>query len=242
MKRTATIMLVILLAGCAKENRWDCFKSYGDEITEERILDPFHSVHVKDRVDVEFHRDSIYRVEVRFGENIIEHIESRVEAGELHISNVATCNWVRDLSKRPLVRIYAPDLSYFENRCSGDIHFADTLYTDKFRYEQWESNGNVTLLLNTDFTEIQMHVGYCDVTVYGRTSVAELYSLSNGRLNARGFISPVTLSNNSSIQNIKLYAGEYLYAEVNGSGSIFYVGDPEVIDTSISGSGTVESL
>jgi len=236
--RTALIISIFLIAsGCAKENRWDCFKSYGDKTTEQRILGEFNSVFLESNLDVEYHYSPDHRVDVVFGDNIIEHIKTEVENGELRVSNETTCNWVRDLSKRPVVKIYAPTLLYMENRCSGDITFADTLRSSEFVYEQWECNGVANFLVENDLTAIIMHVGYCDVTVSGVTAQAELYSAAAGRLRARNLISPVTLSNNSSIQDLELYASDYLYAEINLQGNIKYAGNPDFIESELNGSG-----
>ncbi len=242
MRQTVVILLSLLICGCAKENRWDCFKSYGDEVTETRSISAFDAVFIDQRVDFEYRYSDNYLVEVIFGENIIEHIKTKVEEGSLQITNDATCNWVRDLSKKPLVRVYAPRFSYMENRASGDIEFVDTLVTETFTYEQWESNGVTTLKLNNNLSQIIMHVGFTDVTVIGETDRAELYSAATGRLNARDLISPITLTNNSSIQDIQLFASEYLYGEINERGSIFYAGDPPEIDANVSGSGVLEPL
>jgi hypothetical protein len=237
MRRIFVIFIFLITAGCGKENRWDCFKSYGDEITESRSIGDFDSVFLESNIDIEYRYADDYRVEVVFGENIIEHIKTKVESGALKISNEATCNWVRDLSKRPLIKIFAPTLSYMENRCSGDITFFDTLHSNEFVYEQWESNGVANFLVENDLTVITMHVGFCEVTIKGITAQAELYSASTGRLRAKHLISPVTLSNNSSVQDIELYASDYLYAEINLGGNIKYAGEPGTIDQNISGSG-----
>jgi len=242
MRRFIIISLFIITSGCAKENRWDCFKSYGEKTTESRDIGEFDSIFLTSNLDVEYRYSTDFKVEVVFGDNIIEHIKTDVENRELKISNETTCNWVRDLSKRPLVRIYAPTISYMENRCSGDITFVDTLRSEEFMYEQWESNGVANFLVQNQLTAIIMHVGYCDVTVSGSTSQAELYSASVGRLRARNLISPVTLSNNTSIQDIELYATDYLYAEINLYGDIKYDGEPEVIDENISGEGKLLPL
>lgn len=237
MRKVLIIAIFLITAGCAKENRWDCFKSYGDKKTEQRFLGEFDSIFLKSNLDVEYHYSPEHRVEVVFGDNIIEHIKTEVENGELRLSNETTCNWVRDLSKRPLVKVYAPTLSYMENRCSGDITFVDTLRSGEFIYEQWECNGVANFLVENELTAIIMHVGYCDVTVSGNTGQAELYSAAAGRLRARNLISPITLSNNSSFQDLELYASEYLYAEINFGGDIKYAGAPQTIDENIKGSG-----
>lgn len=242
MRRLLIISLFLVTAGCAKENRWDCFKSYGDKTTESRVLGEFDAIFLESNIDVEYHFSTDFRVEVVFGENIIEHIKTKVENRELKLSNETTCNWVRDLSKRPLIKIYAPTISYMENRCSGDITFIDTLRSSEFIYEQWECNGVANLLVENDLTVITMHVGYCDVNVGGNTAKAELYSASVGRLRARNLISPITLSNNSSIQDMELFASDYLYAEINLNGDIKYAGEPLAIDENISGTGKLSPL
>jgi hypothetical protein len=242
MKRVIIISLFLITAACGKENRWDCFKSYGDKTTEIRTPGEFDSIFLESNIDVEYLYSTDFRIEVVFGDNIIGHIKTDVENGELKISNETTCNWVRDLSKRPLVKIYAPTLSYMENRCSGDITFIDTLRSDEFIYDQWECNGVANILVDNDRTVIKMHVGYCDVTISGQTDQAEFYSASVGRLGARNLISPITLSNNTSIQDMEVYAADYLYAEINLNGDIRYAGEPEEIDENISGSGILSPL
>jgi hypothetical protein len=191
---------------------------------------------------MEYYFSPDYRVEVIFGENIIDHVKTEIKNGELRISNDAKCNWVRDLSKHPLIRVYAPSFNRLENRCSGDITFKDTLKSEQFHYDQWECNGVAILLLENALTAISMHVGYCDVFANGTTNQAELYTAAAGRLRASRLISPVTLTNNSSFQNMEVYAEDYLYAEINESGNTKYAGEPEEIDSVISGSGNLQEL
>ncbi|MCH2214525.1 MAG: DUF2807 domain-containing protein [Flavobacteriales bacterium] len=242
MKKVFYIVFLLICTGCAKENRWDCFKSLGDERIENRKLDSFSKVFVEDRVDIEYYHSENYRVEVIFGENIIDLIKTKVENEELTISNSSTCNFVRDLSKHPVVKIYAPTFNYLENRCSGDITFRDTLRSSSFTYEQWESNGVATFLLKNELTKITMHVGFCEVIVKGHTDQSELYSAAVGKLQAENLISPQAFVNNTSIQDIAVYAENYLYGEVNDRGNIKYGGDPINIEKVLNGEGNLIPL
>lgn len=243
MRRSVYILFVgLLLLGCSKENRWDCFTSLGSIKSEFREVGEFHSIYISDRIDLEYRRSEDYRVEVIFGENILKHIKTDVSDGALTISNDARCNWVRDLSEHPLVRISAPSFDYFENRSTGDITFIDTLETVAFKYEQWESNGVAKLKVKNQETELVMHVGYCEIEIEGITELAQLYSAAVGKLKASKLQSPVTLANNAAIQEMRLFASEYLFAAINSSGDILYDGDPELIETDIVGSGSVSPL
>jgi hypothetical protein len=243
MKKYLIISILgLLFFGCAKDNRWDCFTSYGHKKTEVRQLSEFSAIFLSDRIDMEYYQADDYRVEVVFGDNVIKHINTEVKDGELRISNDATCNWVRDLSKHPLVKVFAPSFTYIENRSAGDITFRDTLEAVDFKYEQWESNGVASLLVENETTEIVMHVGFCEVEARGISEQVGLYSAAVGELDASNLITPVTLANNSSIQPMRLYASDYLYAEINARGDIRYAGEPQAIETAGAGTGNLTPL
>ncbi len=227
----------ICITGCNKEDGWDCLKSFGDDVSEIRHPGNFDQIFLTGKVDLDYrYSDSCY-VEVFFGENIIHHIETRLEGNSLYIANTAKCNWVRTLKKIPLVVVYAPTLSYLENTSSATITMHDTLISNDFLYEQRGSNGNVKLLLNTDSASIWAHTGYTGIIVSGRTNYAGLYNASVGILNASRLNSNITVVNNSSLQDLPCIANDYLFGEINLSGNILYWGDPENVDASINGSG-----
>jgi len=242
MKKFIYVGICLLFWGCAKENRWDCFKSYGKQKTESRLLGSFDSVIVEDRIDLEYYYSSEQRLEVVFGENIIDLIKTEVQETVLKISNQTTCNFVRDKSRHPLVRIYSPSLSYLENRSSGDITFKDTLKGNQFVYEQWESNGVASLLVNNNITKVIMHIGFCEVIVRGSTEQSELFSAAFGKLDAKDLIANIALTNNSSVQDMTVYASEYLFAEINSRGDIRYKGEPDTVEKNRKGSGKVVSF
>ncbi len=236
------IILSLIWMGCAKENQWDCTKSYGDEITEEREIPAFTGIFTSDRVDILYRYSAAYSLEVRFGENIIHHIKTEVVDGTLEISNDAKCNWVRDLTKIPEVTVYAPFFDAIENRGTGDITFVDTLMTDRFDYNQWESNGNVHFILKVNDAHIYMHTGNNRVDVFGLSNNANLYSACSGKMFAAELIAPITFVNNSSIQPMEIYSGEYLYGAIYSRGDILYKGQPAQIDSEIQGSGRIRPL
>ena len=233
------IIFSLILSGCNNEDSWDCLKSFGDDVSEIRYPGNFHQVFLTDKVDMDYrYSDSCY-VEVFFGENIIHHIETRIDGNSLYIANTATCNWVRTLKKIPLVVVYAPTLSYLENTSSATITMRDTLRSHDFLYEQRGSNGNAHLLLKTDSARVYAHTGYTGISVSGRSTFSGLYNASVGKLDASLLNSDITIVNNTSLQDLPCVANTYLFGEINLSGNILYSGDPENIDTSINGTGQV---
>lgn len=242
MKAVSLIIVLALLAGCEKDNQWDCFTSYGEDMAETRNLEPFTEIYTDDKIDIIYRYSDSYSVDVHFGDKVIKHIETSVSNQSLKITNNAKCNWVRDLSKKPKVIVYAPAFSLLENHGVGDIVFEDTLHTEEFTYDQWHSNGSVVLILNVNLSRIIMNTGASDVLVTGFSDESRAYSSCSGKLDAAGLKSDVTLVNNSSIQDMKVHAGSYLFGKITKSGDIKYAGEPSAIDTDILGTGTVHPL
>jgi hypothetical protein len=230
---------ILLISGCAKDNRWDCFTGMGDMHTEVRELPAFDAIFTEDRIDFEYRYDSNYRIEVTFGENLLEHIHTEVVGNELRLGNDARCNWVRDLSKLPSVTLYAPHFSRFENRGNGEVVFKDTLRSSYFIYEEFEGNGDVSLLLHCDEVDIFQHTGRCRVLAKGQSDLVRMYSSGVGQLDGSALLSTSTLVNNSSFQDIRVNSSGYLFALITKQGDVCYTGSPTTLDINAEGSGQV---
>lgn len=239
MRHFLTAWVILVVCGCTDHNEWDCLKSMGTETSEIRHTGNFEKVFMSDRINVSYRYSDTCYVEVKFGKNIIDRVKTRADNHILNISNTATCNWVRDLKKVPLVIIYAPSLMYISNASSANLMFEDTLTANDFWYEQYSSNGEVNLLLNNKKTRIYAHTGYSDIQVAGKTHHAGLYNASVGKMDATQLVADTAIVNNTSLQDLKCTATTYLFGEINLSGNILYRGNPTVVETSINGSGSV---
>jgi hypothetical protein len=242
MKNTSLILFVLFCAGCAKENQWDCFTSFGDDTTELRTLTPFTGVYTDDKIDIVYRYSLSYSAEVSFGDKVIKHVETKVDGGSLQITNNAKCNWVRNLSKKPKVVIYAPSFDLLENHGVGNITFEDTLRTEHFTYDQWNSNGSVDLLIDASYARFIVNTGVSAVNVVGSADEIRIYSAGSGKFDSRRLIGGVTLVNNSSNQDIKVFTGSYLFGKITKSGDIKYLGSPSTIDSDITGTGVIVPL
>lgn len=243
MKRTLHIALLIFIGtfhlGCDKSDGWDCFKKAGSTITETRQTGEFLSVYAEGKLNVKYRYAESCFVQVTFGENIIADIETNVDGDRLYISNETKCNWTRDMSKTAKVTIYAPTLSLFENQISGDIQFADTLYSDLFQYDHWEANGEVSMVINANTVKISAHTGYANILAKGVCENLTLFSGAVCIFDTHDLKSASALVNNTSTYDISCFSNGYLYGSINLSGDIVYSGSPNQIDTNIQGSGEV---
>lgn len=240
MKRLIVILSLLCIAtACDRDHGWNCTRSLGDEIKDTRYPGHFTRLYTYNKVNVNYYYADSCFVEVTYGENIIDQIETSVEGNTLKIANNSTCNLVRNLSIVPEVNVFAPTIEYIENRSAADITTHDTLRAGYFQYQQFKANGNVKLKLRTDTAEIFAHTGYTEITLSGSTYKCALYSAATGKLDASRLSAVNTFVNNASIQDISCVAHNYLYAVVNLSGNIRYSGTPGMVETSINGSGRV---
>ncbi len=242
MKQLGLIILSflsLLFLGCDKDSGWNCGRKLGETIVQDRSVIPFHSVRAEGKINLIFKYADTSTVSVKYGKNMIDEITTEVVDGVLNITDETSCNWVRDLSKVPVVTILTDSLKLFENRLSGDVTFQDTIKSIVFTYDQWDSNGKFHVVVDAVITRCWAQTGYGDLTIIGRTKTAELYCGSSTRYNALGLKSQTTLVNNSSNLDILCNAENYIYGELNENGNIIYTGDPETVESGGNGSGQI---
>ncbi len=236
------LCITLLFSACDEDAGWDCLKSYGDDTTEIRFTAAFSEVNIEDNLRITYHRDSAYRVEVRFGDHLIDKVETEVREGVLYLSNTARCNWVRDLSQKPEIAIYAPSLSGITNYGSGILACADTIRTGIFTYNQWDTNGIVNLLIDCNQANIFAHQGFVDLSVAGRCSEANLYSKSNGSFRAAGLQSETVFIRQETFQDMLCFASVAIYGEIFRAGNIRFGGDPATVEVARMGIGAAIPL
>ena len=92
----AVLLIYMLLnEGCKKAGVCDCFKGTGEISTEERQLPTFTSVYVEDNVNLIFVEDTVQKVIVEAGKNLLKNIKTEMIGDQLQIRNINKCNFVR---------------------------------------------------------------------------------------------------------------------------------------------------
>jgi hypothetical protein len=88
-----------------------------------------------------------------------------------------------------------------------------------------------------DTANIASHTGVSDTYVTGTTDVVYLFSQGLGIVNAEGLNANYAFVNNSSLNDVHVRSSNYLFAYLQFSGNIFYLGNPQFIDRDIEGTG-----
>jgi hypothetical protein len=232
--------VIVAFISCNKESAPDCFKRAGQDAQVVRELDFFSRIETKDFIHIELKEWPTFQVEIRGPENILPKIKTAVEDEILFIENENTCNFVRSFNRPITVRIYAPQFTTFIHNGTGDIRIVDTLQGPSFFLENNDAAGIFSGHIECDTLVVISHTGVSDVNISGSVKRLELFSQGLGRMDASALRADVALINNSSINDVSVWAEQYLFAFIGSKGNIFYAPTQADIDPVIEGTGQVE--
>ena len=232
-------LFFIALISCNKENAPDCFKKAGDEITITRTLEHFESIEWRDYLNIELVTSAEQKIELSGPKNVLPKISTEVNEGRLFIENKNTCNVVRSYNRTITVRIYSPDFAQLVNRGQGDVTIIDTLKCIHFGIENHHAAGLISGLVDCDTVKIVSHTGPADITIKGHAQHAEIFSQGIGYVDAGELVATNVLVNNSSINDVKVYPTNYLFAYIGSRGNIYRKSGNYGINREIEGTGSL---
>jgi len=233
------LIFTVLFTSCEKDKFCNCLKGSGSVITEERNIEAFNIIEMNNNVDLIFTPDSIFKLKVTCGKNIIDGISTTVENGRLVIKNNNKCNWLRDLKSRFTVEVSGNGLNELTTYGSGNVNFTDTLYTPFIRIASWDGTGDLDFLINADRTEISIATGPVNIILHGNSINLGAYSGGNGFLFAEDFVSDFSWTTNQGTGDFYLNVSKELKAEIRYTGDIYYSGDPYKITSNVTGTGNL---
>lgn len=243
MKQIKIIIAVIMvLAFVSCEKPPDCFKGTGPLTTQERPTAVINRLELRCNADVIIHPDTINRIKVTAGANLIDKIETEIKDNTLTIRNHNKCNWVRSFNPHIVVEVWTDDLTYIRaDDANGDITFSDTLHVHEFTFDSYASLGKYYLKLDAYVATLALHNGPADFYGTGKITVAYYYSNGYGIMDFRDILTEKIYMNNRGSNDMFVYAEMLLEAKIEYSGNIYYRGNPS-LQSSITGSGKILPL
>jgi len=232
------IVLGFAFFSCKKENCFDCIKSTGKIITQDRNLNSFKSIFVEDKIDVYITQDSIFKVEVEAGQNLQPLIKTIIDGETLRVQNDNKCNWVRGYKHSIKVFIHAPYFKYIENAGVGTTESLNTISQNELSIRT-SNSGDLKLKVNTDKMMISAH-GNGDIYLTGNTIKLESSCVGTNFLYASDLIiSNYAYLYTSSIGNSYVTAPEngLMDVQIARDGNVYYKGNPSQINLNRIGKG-----
>ncbi|MCH2198902.1 MAG: DUF2807 domain-containing protein [Flavobacteriales bacterium] len=226
------LTLLIALTGCM-----NCLEGTGDTVDEDRVVAAFDVIDNRCSADIKIRQlgeGEQAKVFVRCQENLLPHLLTRVESGRLVIDVEGCISTDREME----VYITTPTLSKVVSDGSGSIESQGAIRSKELKVVQ-DGSGNIMLSFNGDVLEID-NDGSGAIRVLGMARELEISNDGSGSINAYELpANEVEVSNDGS-GNVAIHAVDVLSIELSGSGSVQYQGDPQEVETSNSGSGSIE--
>lgn len=234
---TLLMITLLLQAACTKRDVGDCLKSTGKIIREERSAGNIDFIYLQNNINLILTQDSLIRVTVEAGENIIDDIRTEYDQGRFYISNENSCNWVRSYSQPVNVYLNVPSVDSIEYHGSGNITGTGALTGDSIKIDIWEGSGSIQLDIHMGKSRLYFHYGTADLNITGFSGVAYIYAASYGPVHCENMNSKFVYINNRGTNDCFVRATEILEATIEYMGNIYYYGDPKVVISNITGSG-----
>jgi len=233
-------LFLLVLSGCGKSS--DCLTSSGSVIREERHTNPFDSIELQDYVNLILTQDSMDKVEVEAGENVINGISTDVVDNKLIIRNHLQCNWLRSYSKPLNVYVSVRNLEKIYYNSAGNITTTNAITGDNLILDIWGGAGNIDLNLNIGEGFFLMHMGSAYVHLHGTCGVSSLYAGDFGLFRCDDLKTGYSFITNQGSNDCYVNAFHYLDATIASIGNIYYAGNPDSVVMHLKGSGKLIKL
>ena len=246
MKKTI-LYLVILFAipnwMCKKENACDCLKGTGDISNEERALASFSSVEVEDNVNVIFQEDTLQQVTVQAGANLIQNITTDIVEGKLVIKNKNKCNFVRryDIPINVYIHVLRNQIFSIKTMGTGLISNTNSCTNDSIDL-QIESSGDIEFQMGGLCKTYTHQHGAGDLTLKGSCEQLIIYSKGTGFTITDACTNIYTWVYTNTTGKITVQSTALLIAIIDGSGNVYYTGNPNTIQKTENATGKLLPL
>lgn len=173
-------------------------------------------------------------------QNIIVHIECKVENGTLKIATEKGYFLKPSFGKSVIITVPFESLNEVRFAGSGDLKTKNTIKASDFT-AVLAGSGDVTL--DVDAKEVTSKVaGSGNMILKGKANQLNCNVAGSGDLDAFALESNNVDSSVTGSGNCKVTCSDLLQAKVAGSGNIDYKGDPKKKETKVVGSGSISKV
>lgn len=236
-------LALIHLFSCKKPEERRCFKSNGDESMQEILFDnTFDTLYLEDDLEYEIVPDTLHKVTLLGGTNLLNHIAIKNNNGRLTVANNNRCNFLRDISNRVRVQIHVETLHYLDYSGTTSLTFLDTLHSGELRVYNRDGAGTMTILADVSYLEVVIKHGWGDFYVAGTAGNTYLACNTNSFCDARLLRTQLNLNVLSMTQGDMLVNANNVdfTARIKRGGNILYWGEPEVLTRVNEGEGRLK--
>lgn len=232
-------ILMVGLLSCKKASDRACFKSTGELVSKELALGEFNRLELHPHIEYELIQDSLDKLVITGGENVVNFIEYSLQDKLLMIKNTNRCPFFRDAKKVIKVEIHFTDLINLHYEGSERIYSKDTLQTPYFTLTVRDGAGPVNLKLNSIVVMADIVHGWGDYTLEGKTQIAKIGARSNGFCDTRKLVvtDSIYVASETSGDMYVNTGNLPIYGFIKSIGNVYYTGEPPAVEVVESGQG-----
>ncbi len=182
-----------------------------------------------------------YRVEVDGDEEALEDADIYVRGNTLVIDSDDDWSWFGGNDSDDLVvNVTAKKIEGLKVSGSGKLIVKNTISTEEL-YLAVSGSGRMELAAKAKETEVGIS-GSGKIYLKGSGETMSVKISGSGRIKAEDFSVKECKASISGSGSCEITVEDKIDARISGSGSIYYKGDPEHVNTSASGSGKVRKM
>lgn len=222
MKKYLFIILVILTS-CN-----DALFDAGDIITKEFKLDEFNEIYINDVFDVCLIQDTVYKITVEGGANLIPNITFNLNERILNIDDNNTARWSRKY-ERIQINLHFINFERITLQEPSLVYSTDTI-----------TFNNILIHALADFSDLDLIIKANKLHFANSSSSGGLYKIKgetekftawvrgSGQLQADNFKSKSIYLRNSTMGDCYIHAEDELTVTFENTGLIYYKGNPQI--------------
>ena len=234
-----TLLLPFLFwfSSCSKDG--NCLTNTGPVIMQHRDVADFDTIAMYDYVNVILTQDSLNQVTVETGQNIISGISTEVMNRILIIRNNNVCNWLRSYNKPINVYVHVKNLRSIYYKSSGDVTTTNTIITPLLKFVGLGGCGTIDIRMKAYEGFFIQGLGTTDIHLHGMCDICSVYAGDYGPIQCGDLQTIYSYTKNYGSNDCYVKASHFLDATIGSIGNIYYIGDPDTLQTHISGTGSV---
>lgn len=239
MRFLYAIIILLVFFSCKKAENRACVKSAGDEATREIVLPEFNRLFLGPHINYTLVQDTVNKMIVSGGKNLLNFVTSDVSDGLLSIENKNKCNFMRSYKKEINVELHFKNIInvLFEGTkplvCKNQLQLNDVVFVIR------DGAGNVDLDLSANSLSMIVTHGWGNFNLHGQVNYLRMEVRSNGFGDAYDIQvndSVHVISNTQGL--IKVNGNNALMrAELIIDGDVWYIGNPSYLDVQKYGNG-----
>ena len=232
------VLTIVVATSCQDRGNnglFDCIKGEGNTVTEDLVIEEFHSIRLRGSSNVFITQSSDFQVTVKGQQNIIDNIELNVKNGEWEIE-FEECQ--RDFTKLEFY-ITIPEVKSLEVSGSGDI-IGENDFTVGDIDLKVDGSGSIQVTV-IDAQDVDARIsGSGKIDVKGSANYIGSKISGSGDLEAFDLETNIGNINISGAGDAEVTVFDELDVKISGSGDVNYKGNP-LVNVDITGSGDLNN-